>query len=89
MEAAGIEPASRDVSTVASTCVVDCLSFAQLAVNRQTECQTSRKPNLTASVPDMTRGDPNLTTDFQVSSDKTLNPGNVLLRGQCKVFVCN
>ena len=28
MEAAGIEPASRDVSAKASTCVADCLSFA-------------------------------------------------------------
>ncbi len=29
MEAAGIEPASRDISTKASTCVVDDLDFAQ------------------------------------------------------------
>ena len=27
MEAAGIEPASRDISVLASTCVVDCLRF--------------------------------------------------------------
>jgi len=30
MEAAGIEPASRDISVSASTCVVDSLSFARV-----------------------------------------------------------
>ena len=32
MEAAGIEPASHDVSALASTCVVDYLDFACVAL---------------------------------------------------------
>ena len=32
MEAAGIEPASHDVSVLASTCVVDYLDFACVAL---------------------------------------------------------
>jgi integrase len=35
MEAAGIEPASRNISTRASTCVVGCLSFARAVPNRR------------------------------------------------------
>ena len=30
VEAAGIEPASRDISAIASTCVVDYLGFAMM-----------------------------------------------------------
>ena len=35
VEAAGIEPASRDIFMKASTCVVDCLILARPASNRQ------------------------------------------------------
>lgn len=39
MEAAGFEPASRDIATVASTCVVEHLVFAHLDSDRQdSEC---------------------------------------------------
>ncbi len=41
MEAAGIEPASRDVSTKASTCVVDDLNFARITGQRHPEIQAS------------------------------------------------
>ena len=41
VEAAGIEPASRDVSTKASTCVVGDLNFAQPTGHQHPEIQTS------------------------------------------------
>ena len=78
VEAAGIEPASREVSIVTSTCVVDCLNFARSTVNRQTENRTRRKLYLTTRVSDVTCGDPELTTDFQASLAKALNPGSVV-----------
>ena len=37
MEAAGIEPASRDISMTASTCVVGCLGFAELALTDEVQ----------------------------------------------------
>ena len=43
MEAAGIEPASRDVSATSSTCVVVDLNFVWLAGQRHPENQTRRK----------------------------------------------
>ena len=43
VEAAGIEPASRDISMPASTCVVDYLVFRPRAPNRQGASQTSLK----------------------------------------------
>ena len=90
VEAAGIEPASRDISTLASTCVVDYLGFAGSAVCRPTSEQTSRKRNLATAVPDMGGCDPDLATDFQTSLAKLINPGCVLLRSQCKTVVsCN
>ena len=37
MEAAGIEPASRDISMPASTCIVGCLGFAELALTDEVQ----------------------------------------------------
>ena len=84
VEAAGIEPASRDISTMASTCVADALNFARKADHRQPESQTSRERVLTASVLDMTCGDLELVTSFQGSPAKPISRGFVLLRSQCE-----
>jgi len=69
VEAAGIEPASRDLSTKASTCVAGALNSPRgrsPADYRVGYWRTS----LTASVPHVTRGGPDLTTDFWASPAK-------------------
>ena len=55
MEAAGIEPASRDMSAKASTCVAAALNFADSDVRRQTSDSASRELVLTAGVPGVTQ----------------------------------
>ena len=50
MEAAGIEPASRDVSIKASTCVVGDLDFTQTAEHRHPEVFAISKLYLATSV---------------------------------------
>jgi hypothetical protein len=52
VEAAGIEPASRDISTEASTCVVAEFGFAPPAPRRQGSVVTSQELYFAASVPD-------------------------------------
>ena len=42
LEAAGIEPASRDISAEASTCVVDLLSLADQRSDQQDRCSASQ-----------------------------------------------
>ena len=64
VEAAGIEPASRDIFTKASTCVAQCLSFARLVATERATGRTMRERVLAASVLVMTGGDPELVTDF-------------------------
>ena len=55
VEAAGIEPASRDTSKCASTCIVDDLNLVFPDSPRQDSGSTSRKLGFASSVPDMTR----------------------------------
>ena len=43
VEAAGIEPASRDIFMKASTCVVDYLILARVDSNRQDATRASRE----------------------------------------------
>ncbi len=64
VEAAGIEPASRDISMKASTCVVDYLGFAASDSNRQDSAASSREQFLTSSVLGMTQSDPELRPTF-------------------------
>jgi len=64
VEAAGIEPASRDISAQASTCVFDYLSFAQLSSSRRDLNRTIPELCLAASVLDMTVSDPELQPTF-------------------------
>ncbi len=52
VEAAGIEPASRNISAQASTCVVVEFDFAPRAPRRQGYLGTSQELGLIASVPD-------------------------------------
>ena len=88
MEAAGIEPASRDISTMASTCVADYLFFANLAANRQAEKLTSQKLCLTANVFDVLCSDLELVTRFQGSPAKPIIRSYAfLLRSQSQVVV--
>ena len=75
MEAAGIEPASRDISTMASTCVVDYLSFTGCPVNRQTEPSARGERVLTVNVLDMFHSDLELVTSIQGSPAKPISRG--------------
>jgi len=84
MEAAGIEPASRDVSRLASTCVVADLKFAQSTGRRHPEKWTSLKLCLVASVSDVTYYDLELMTSIQSSPAEPISRGFVFLRSQCE-----
>ena len=75
MEAAGFEPASRDISTMASTCVVDYLIFARCTVHRQTEHPTRRERFLTVNVLDVLHSDLELVTSIQGSPAKPISRG--------------
>lgn len=56
MEAAGIEPACRDISMQASTCVFGYLSFVTWDSNRQDSQETRGELNLTLGVLHVTLG---------------------------------
>ena len=84
MEAAGIEPASRDVSRLASTCVVVGLNFARPTEQRHPESQTSQKLCLVASVSNVTYYDLELVTSIQGSPAEPISRGFVFLRSQCE-----
>ena len=75
VEAAGFEPASRDISTMASTCVVDYLSFARSTVHRQTEHPARRERFLTVNVLDVLHSDLELVTSIQGSPAKPISRG--------------
>ena len=70
VEAAGIEPASRDLSTKASTCVAGALNSPSDRSPADYQNGYSRT-GLAAGVPDVTRGGPELATDFWASPAKT------------------
>ena len=89
MEAAGIEPASRDVSGQASTCVVDSLGFAPAAANRQASAGASRQQGLTWGVADATPGDPELVSGIRVLSGEGPRSRGYVLRSHCEVRLGN
>ena len=70
MEAAGIEPASRDVSAKASTCVFGCLRFAGGAPNRQGAPRAIRPRSLAARIADLAGDESDLATGFWDSPTK-------------------
>lgn len=75
MEAAGIEPACRDISMQASTCVFDYLNFATWDSNRQDSREARGERFLTSGVLHVTFGESELASNFQVSPTKTLSWG--------------
>ncbi len=90
MEAAGIEPASRDVSIKASTCVVGDLDFTQTAEHRHPEVFAISKLYLATSVSNVTRCDLELVTSIQGSPAKPISWGFLFLGSQCeRVIFCN
>ena len=83
VEAAGIEPASRNVSTAASTCVVACIyAFARATRSDTVLLRLAGHVFSPGSTPRLARDDSELLTDFQASPTKALNPGNLKLGGQ-------
>ena len=65
VEAAGIEPASRNVSTVASTCVVECIyAFARAARIDTVRLRLAEYFFSPGSSPRLARDDSELLTDF-------------------------
>ena len=89
MEAAGIEPASRDISMQASTCVVGYLRFA---AKPPTDTGLSRLVGnscLVAGVPDVTRDESGIAAGFRTSPAKVLSRGNLLLGSQCEISLGN
>ena len=87
VEAAGIEPASRDRSGKASTRVAGYLGLVASSPNRRGGAATSRERVLTQGVLDVTPGEPNLAAGSQASSAKALSRGSLLLGRQCEVFL--
>ena len=76
MEAGGIEPPSRDVSSKASTCVVVDLDFADPTGQRQPDGPTSPEQNLTPDVPDMAGGELDWVTSIQDSPAESVSRGS-------------
>ena len=89
MEAAGIEPASRGVFTNASTCVADYLSFASVITNRQVLNATIPELCLALTVLGLNQSEPNLATNFWLSSAKNRSRGYLSLGGQLEITLSN
>ena len=70
VEAAGIEPASRDVSAKASTCVSGYLRFAGEVPNRQGLSRAMRPRSLAARAADLAGDESDLATGFWDSPTK-------------------
>jgi len=89
VEAAGIEPASRDESAISSTCVVVDLNFVRTTGQRHPEIQTSLKLNLTIRVSNMTDCDLELVTSSLGSPAKPISRGSLFLGSHCeRVIFC-
>jgi hypothetical protein len=89
MEAAGIEPASRDESAISSTCVVVDLNFVRTTGQRHPEIQTSLKLNLAIRVSNMTDCDLELVTSSLGSPAKPISRGSLFLGSHCeRVIFC-
>ena len=89
MEAAGIEPASRDASTTASTCVVELFwspegnHFAYRGAARQAPPLANSNRFLTHRVSSRTVWRSRIVTDFQATLAIPISPGCLFLGGQC------
>jgi len=80
MEAAGIEPASRYVSTAASTRVVRWLIFAEKMPNKQSTFTTSSQLVLTRRVESVTSGDLELAAGTTKLSSKISRAGIAIMQ---------
>jgi len=89
MEAAGIEPASRDISVVASTCVVGCLGFALKAPNRRGASSASRQRNLIPGVADSDPGRAGIDGRLLGLSGESLSRDCEFLRSHYEVIFGN
>jgi hypothetical protein len=79
VEAAGIEPASRDISMQASTSVVGNLNFAALALYRQSAQTASKELFLIPGIPRADPGRSGFDGRFSVLSGEEPQPGRLLL----------
>ncbi len=84
MEAAGIEPASRNVSTFTSTCVVGVHFELGRGDPNPTRSVRSKQGTFFSpgSSPRLARDDSELMTDFWGSPTKLLSPGYLFLGSQ-------
>ncbi len=90
MEAAGIEPASRDSSVGASTCVSGLFEFNLSEPEPGGGLhQAVRKQSLILRVSGVAEDDPKLTSDYLISSAKTRNRGCLFLGSHSHTFVGN
>ncbi len=89
MEAAGIEPASRERSMTASTCVVDNLVFRRPRPLSTGFADDYSGTFLTPGVPNVARGDSELATGFWGSPTKPLSQSYLFLGSQSKVAIGN
>jgi hypothetical protein len=87
VEAAGIEPASRDISMPASTCVVVYLSLVRESPSDRLLDGPAGNIFLAVSVLGMTDGEPDLATNFWDSPTKARSRGYLSLGGQYEVFL--
>jgi len=85
VEAAGIEPASRDISVPASTCVVGCLGFVGGSPCRPGPPPPSPERNLTSGVPGSDPRRVGFGDGLSDLSDKTPQPGLPFSGSQCEV----
>ena len=85
MEAAGIEPASRDPSVFASTCVVGCLCLDRLTPADTGHGGLVENESLAVGVLDVTDGEPDLATGFWASPAKARSRGYRWLGSQDEV----
>ena len=76
VEAAGIEPASRDISMKASTCVVDYLNLANARSNRQDRVSASQEQSLAKSVLDSDSRRVGFSDRLLCLSDEGPQPGS-------------
>ena len=95
VEAAGIEPASRDASTLASTCVVGLLRppegnpFAHCGAVRQAPQFANPNQFLARRVSSRTTWRSRIATGFQATLAIPISPGYLFLGGQLKIFISN
>ena len=93
MEAAGIEPASRDASTIASTCVVEqfCseerVSLAAALFDAPRDSLARIMFNSPRLEQDGERS--GIATGSRVTPAASLSQGYLFLGSHCEIFICN